>query len=208
MTCHYSQMELRTCKKCGGDFPLDHFFSKIAKSGNLTRAWACRACALDDRRRWITENAERLRVAQRARYATNLEVRSRAQARASVRYYTKTRKLVENKHVHDGPVERVVFNGLTYLRYPTAPQLTRQRYFSCGRSTLHRDTWEFHKGPIPPRHEIHHIDEDHSNNDISNLECLTKAEHDRRHREERSARARSPEQAEILKKARAARRKR
>lgn len=34
-----------------------------------------------------------------------------------------------------------------------------------------------HFGPIPDGHEIHHIDDNSLNNDISNLACLPIAEH-------------------------------
>jgi len=45
------------------------------------------------------------------------------------------------------------------------------------RTLLHRDVWEFYKGPIPKGWDIHHIDLDRENNAIENLECLPKAEH-------------------------------
>jgi|SaaInl3SG_22_DNA_1037383.scaffolds.fasta_scaffold16288_5 hypothetical protein len=49
-------------------------------------------------------------------------------------------------------------------------------------SKNYRRTWEMHNGPIPVdekgrRYEIHHIDGDRSNNDISNLKCVTIEEH-------------------------------
>lgn len=49
------------------------------------------------------------------------------------------------------------------------------------RSLLHRDVWEFHYGPIPDGHDVHHVDEDRTHNDIDNLECLPKDEHTRLH---------------------------
>ncbi len=48
--------------------------------------------------------------------------------------------------------------------------------------SLHRTVWSFHHGDIPDGCDIHHKDEDWNNNDVSNLECLTRAEHNRRHR--------------------------
>ena len=46
----------------------------------------------------------------------------------------------------------------------------------------HRKIWQQHRGPIPRDEsgrslEIHHIDGDHSNNDISNLKLVTIEEH-------------------------------
>ena len=45
----------------------------------------------------------------------------------------------------------------------------------------HRQVWEQVKGSIPYKHHIHHIDGDKLNNDISNLQCLAKSEHDNLH---------------------------
>ena len=47
---------------------------------------------------------------------------------------------------------------------------------------IYRKIWEQHNGPVPKEsdgrsYEIHHIDGNHSNNDISNLKCLTIQEH-------------------------------
>lgn len=47
------------------------------------------------------------------------------------------------------------------------------------RTLMHRDVWEFHNGPIPQGWDIHHKDENKQNNELSNLECLPKAEHTR-----------------------------
>lgn len=42
---------------------------------------------------------------------------------------------------------------------------------------LHRYKWEKEKGKIPKDYDIHHIDCDKTNNDIENLECISKVEH-------------------------------
>lgn len=48
-------------------------------------------------------------------------------------------------------------------------------------STIHKRmhvyVWEYYNGTIPKGYEVHHIDFDRSNNDISNLQLLTKSEH-------------------------------
>lgn len=49
---------------------------------------------------------------------------------------------------------------------------------------LHRVVWVHHNGPIPPKHDIHHKDEDRSNNDPSNLQAVTRSEHSRLHARE------------------------
>jgi hypothetical protein len=47
--------------------------------------------------------------------------------------------------------------------------------------SLHRYVWEKHNGKIPKGYDIHHLDGDKTNNDISNLECLPKPEHTRKY---------------------------
>lgn len=48
---------------------------------------------------------------------------------------------------------------------------------------MHRVVWEFYNTKIPDGYEVHHIDFDRSNNDISNLQLLTVSEHRRLHGE-------------------------
>ena len=45
-----------------------------------------------------------------------------------------------------------------------------------------RKLWTQHNGQIPTGCYIHHIDGDHSNDVITNLECVTRKEHGARHR--------------------------
>lgn len=47
--------------------------------------------------------------------------------------------------------------------------------------SLHRYVYEKEKGAIPDGYDIHHLDEDKTNNCINNLECLPKSEHTRRY---------------------------
>lgn len=60
--------------------------------------------------------------------------------------------------------------------------------FTCDESTgyylnstlhirMHRYVWEFYHGPIPDGYEIHHIDHNKGNNDITNLELLKSSVH-------------------------------
>jgi HNH endonuclease/Helix-turn-helix domain of resolvase len=49
------------------------------------------------------------------------------------------------------------------------------------RELLHRDVWKSVHGDIPMGYDIHHKDEDKSNNDIENLELLPTAEHTQLH---------------------------
>ncbi len=49
------------------------------------------------------------------------------------------------------------------------------------RTLMHRYVWEKEKGKIPNGWDIHHINNDKSDNDIQNLECLSKSEHTRKY---------------------------
>ena len=95
-------------------------------------------------------------------------------------------------------VESVVFNGRKYNRYPESSNPAHRRYFARSGHRLHRDVWIYHNGPIPKGMHIHHIDGNTANNDISNLACVTRREHWEEHREEATARSRSPEQLKHL----------
>jgi len=57
-------------------------------------------------------------------------------------------------------------------------------YYHTGRfpmRKLHVEMAEKHHGPRPAGHDVHHIDEDTTNNDPSNLEYVPHGEHRRRH---------------------------
>jgi len=49
--------------------------------------------------------------------------------------------------------------------------------------SMHRYVWEFYHGRIQEGYEIHHIDGDASNNEITNLKCCKIHEHRREHQE-------------------------
>lgn len=48
---------------------------------------------------------------------------------------------------------------------------------------LHRDIWEWAYGPIPDGHVVHHVDGNHLDDSLQNLQCLSRADHSRLHRE-------------------------
>ena len=53
------------------------------------------------------------------------------------------------------------------------------------RELMHRFVWKSERGDIPPGHDIHHIDENKLNNDISNLEMMSLSDHAKFHYAER-----------------------
>ena len=60
-------------------------------------------------------------------------------------------------------------------------------HFSVGGGGVHRAIWSYFVGEIPNGYVIHHVDENKANNAIENLQCLTKAEHDKIHRQQKLA---------------------
>lgn len=74
---------------------------------------------------------------------------------------------------------------------PTAQEFGGERFYLCGLyfqrngRRLHVAVWEARCGPRPRGHEIHHKDEDRSNNTFDNLECLPTEIHRGLHARER-----------------------
>lgn len=86
--------------------------------------------------------------------------------------------------------DEVEFNGVVFRRYPDSNNRADREYYRAsgsdiedGVESLHREVWKHHNGEIPDGCLIHHVDGDATNNDISNLECVTPEEHARRHPE-------------------------
>lgn len=80
--------------------------------------------------------------------------------------------------------DSIVFNGITFRRYPNAKRLSDRKYYRAdgrlrkqGISYLHREVWKFYNGEIPEGYHVHHKDENTLNNDISNLELLKGESH-------------------------------
>ena len=85
-------------------------------------------------------------------------------------------------------VESVVFNGITFRRYPDAKRRTEQVYFTPGGShrargvgRLHQEIWKAAHGPIPEGFDTHHRDHDPDNNSIDNLVCVPNEVHRSHH---------------------------
>lgn len=81
-------------------------------------------------------------------------------------------------------IAKVVFNGKTYYLYPGEKYYSRGRAVRGGVTRLHREVWEFYRGPIPAGHHVHHQPgASMATIDIGDLECLTAAAHRRFHAE-------------------------
>lgn len=61
------------------------------------------------------------------------------------------------------------FNGLKFTR----DDKTGYYLNSTIRERMHRYVWKFHHGEIPEGYQIHHIDHNRGNNDISNLQMIS-----------------------------------
>lgn len=57
----------------------------------------------------------------------------------------------------------------------------RKTYLSKSGRPLAHLVWEEEHGPIPPDHNIHHVDRNPENNNIENLQLVTHQEHHRIH---------------------------
>lgn len=87
--------------------------------------------------------------------------------------------------------DSVVFNGITFRRYPNAKRLSDRRYYRAdgrlrkqGISYLHKTVWEFYNGKVPDGYHIHHKNGDTLDNRIENLELLPGKSHLALHAEE------------------------
>lgn len=70
----------------------------------------------------------------------------------------------------------IKYKGRSYL------QSGRKYYYNSGtRKYLHRVIWEEAYGEIPKGYQIHHIDGNAENNNLSNLEIVKKGEHQKHH---------------------------
>ncbi|MDW3782140.1 HNH endonuclease signature motif containing protein [Staphylococcus saprophyticus] len=65
------------------------------------------------------------------------------------------------------------FNGVKFTR----DDKTGYYLNSTIRKRMHRYVWEYYYGEIPKGYQIHHLDHDKSNNDISNLQPMIHGEH-------------------------------
>lgn len=87
---------------------------------------------------------------------------------------------VLEKDLTEPPVAEVIdenhqkFNGIIYTS-------KKKGHYYQGLG-IHRVVWLYYHGDIPEGdYEVHHIDENKSNNDVSNLQLLTRAEHQKLH---------------------------
>lgn len=61
--------------------------------------------------------------------------------------------------------------------------------------------WEEANGPIPPKHEIDHIDQDSDNNTLENFQCIPAKQHARKSKAHQEALKREREERQAQKEA-------
>lgn len=86
---------------------------------------------------------------------------------------------MEIKYALDGKVAEV--DGYVFVRDNKTNYYLSSRRIDGKRKRLHVYMWEKYNGEIPKGHQIHHVDHDKSNNEISNLKLMTNSEHQRLH---------------------------
>lgn len=98
----------------------------------------------------------------------------------------------------------VVFNGVTFRRYPNAKQWAHRMYYIAhggmvkkGIRYLHQEVWKQEHGAIPSGHEIHHKDDNPLNNTLENLECITVEEHIKHHKSKRAGKCTEENRAQL-----------
>ena len=70
------------------------------------------------------------------------------------------------------------FDGRKFTRDETTGYYLCSSHSANGvRKRMHVYVWEYYNGIVPKGFQVHHIDEDKSNNNISNLELLSITEH-------------------------------
>src|ERR1700687_6286172 len=80
-----------------------------------------------------------------------------------------------------GKSEVIEFNGHKDRRYSESSKFNERNYYCRNGKYLHREMWKFHVGAIPVGYHIHYIDKNPLNNDLSNLQCVSRLEHVRLH---------------------------
>ena len=87
---------------------------------------------------------------------------------------------VLERDLHEPPTVEIIdethqkFDGVIY-------PINGAGHFAKSYNPIHREVWKYYFGEIPEGYEIHHVDDDKSNNKPENLQCLTKTEHRKLH---------------------------
>jgi len=72
----------------------------------------------------------------------------------------------------------VIYNNLKFTINQNGYYRSTNRKIT---NLLQRYVWEMERGKIPKGWDIHHLDGDKTNNIVTNLECLSKADHTKKY---------------------------
>lgn len=97
--------------------------------------------------------------------------------------------------------QTAIFNGRTYRRDNRTGYYLASKGVDGKRKRLHTAVWESHNGSVPEGHHIHHIDHDKTNNEISNLQCMTVRDHLSHHAQSMTEEQREAKRENLIKKA-------
>ena len=76
-------------------------------------------------------------------------------------------------------------DGYKFVRDKKSNYYLSSKKINGKRLRLHIYVWTKSNGKIPKGYHIHHVDKNKLNNDISNLMCVTKKEHESLHKEDK-----------------------
>lgn len=76
------------------------------------------------------------------------------------------------------------FNGKRFTRDDKTGYYLGTTRVNGKRQRLHRYVWEYYNGEIPKGYDIHHKDHNKDNNELDNLELISKSQHSRLHCQE------------------------
>jgi hypothetical protein len=83
------------------------------------------------------------------------------------------------------------FKGERYYISGGAKRYFRTKKDKVTNKDIHREVWKFYNGPIPKGFHIHHLDHNTHNNEIGNLQALSRFDHLSLHARLPSSRARA-----------------
>lgn len=107
---------------------------------------------------------------------------------------------MEIQYSNDGKIAMV--DGYGFCRDDkTGYYLSSYKFDGKRRKRLHVYMWEKHNGKIPKGYQIHHKDHDKSNNEITNLEILSKEEHQKYHAQHMSEETKAKLRKNLIEKA-------
>lgn len=94
--------------------------------------------------------------------------------------------------------DKAIVNGYSFRKDKKTGYYLSCKPIGKRRKRLHVYLWELVYGEIPKGYEIHHKDHNKDNNNIENLELLTKREHIARHKEEMTEEQRQAKRINLI----------